>query len=93
MVKRKLIIIWVGLGLVCLFIYLPGFSRLAHFKERSRELEKRIEETRESNRRLEEEKSQLQNDLVYIEKVAREKLGLGREGEIIYRMTPSEERE
>ena len=90
MAKRKLIIIWFGLCLVCAFIYLPGLSRLTELKERTKELDREIEEARASNRKLEEEKERLQNDPVYIEKVAREKLGLAREGEVIYRIIPSE---
>ena len=46
------------------------------------EVEKRKEELEEANRRLEEEKYKLEHDIEYIEKRAREKLGIVKKGEI-----------
>ena len=42
----------------------------------------------EENKRLSEEKRRLEQDPVYLEKVGREKMGLVRDGETVYKMTP-----
>ena len=42
------------------------------------------------NSELRREKQLLENDPVYLEKVGREKMGLVREGEMIYRLAPEE---
>ena len=50
--------------------------------------EQRIRELMEENQVLAEEKRLLLEDPVYLEKVAREKMGLIREGEVIYKIEP-----
>ena len=64
-------------------IFLPGFSKLQELKEENRNLGKRVEILKRANKELREEKERLENDPTYIEKVAREKLGMARKGEII----------
>ena len=63
---------------------------LQELKQKNKELQAKIEEIKEENVNLKEERERLDNDIVYLERVAREKMGLAREGEIIYRMVPEE---
>jgi len=90
MVLRKAT--WLFLvGFIVLLIFLPGYSRLQELKQKNREFKARITQIEKENIDLVEEKGRLENDIVYLERVAREKMGLVREGEIIYRIVPEEE--
>ena len=74
-------------GLVFLFvgaILLPGYSRLERLREQNREYEMRIEHLLANNEELERELRRLEEDPEYIEVKARDKLGIVREGEVIY---------
>ena len=85
MAKKKLISIFV-LAAVLLLIFLPGFSRHQKLLSEQRTLKQRITELEETNKRLEEEKHKLETDIEYIEKKAREKLGIVNKDEIPYRI-------
>ena len=64
-------------------VYLPGFSKLQELKEKNRNLERRIDILRKTNEDLRKEKEKLENDPSYVEKIAREKLGMAKKDEII----------
>ena len=82
MAKKKLIfILLIITALIAAF--LPGFSKLRQLKEKNRNMEKRIEMLMKANEELREEKDKLENDPSYIEKIAREKLGLVGKDEIV----------
>ena len=59
-------------------------------RQKSIENDRKIVGLKEKNKKLEEERRLLEEDPVYLERVAREKMGLVREGETIYRLTPEE---
>ena len=61
---------------------------MQQLKQKNYNYKKQIEELRLKNAQLQVEQDRLKNDPVYLEKVAREKMGLVKEGESIYRMTP-----
>ncbi len=82
MAKKRLIYILIGLGII-IAVYLPGFSKLQELKEKNRNMEKRIEILTKANEELGKEKEKLENDPSYVEKIAREKLGMTKKGEII----------
>ena len=82
MANKKLIYILIGIAIV-VAIYFPGFSKLQELREENRNLEKRIEVLTKTNLELEKEKNRLENDPAYIEKIAREKLGMAKKDEII----------
>ena len=82
MAKKRLIYIIIAV-FVFVAIFLPGFSKLQELKEENRNLGKRVEILKKANKELREEKEKLENDPTYIEKIAREKLGMARKGEII----------
>jgi cell division protein FtsB len=75
-----------GLGLILLlaFIYYPGYKKTQEAKMRNRILKEELDSLSLKNRELEKKLELLENDMVYIEKRAREKLGIAGEGEIIY---------
>jgi cell division protein FtsB len=81
--------IWLFLiSFVLLIIFLPGYSRLQELRQKNKELEAKIEAVQQENSALRHERERLEKDIVYLERVAREKMGLIREGEIIYKIIP-----
>ena len=74
-----------------LIIFLPSFSKWQDVKQKDREYQAKIRALEEEHAKLLEEKQLLEEDPDYLEKVAREKMGLIREGEVIYHITPAEE--
>lgn len=89
--KKKVIVLSI-FGLILLgAIFIPGYLKIRRLVKDNRELEKQIEEIKQVNRRLGEEQRRLENDPVYLEKVAREKLGVAKKGEIIYRVLPAQQ--
>lgn len=82
MAKKSLTYTLIGIG-IAIAIFLPGFSKLQELREENRNLEKRIDILEKANKELGEEEEKLENDPTYIEKIAREKLGMARKGEII----------
>ncbi|MGE0268572.1 MAG: septum formation initiator family protein [Candidatus Omnitrophota bacterium] len=84
--KKSLLLFAVAIGILLLF--LPTFSQKQMLQEKNREYLREIYELKRQNAELTEEKRKLEDDPVYLEKVAREKMGIIRDGEVIYRITP-----
>jgi len=82
MAKKKLILIAIAI-IVLVVLFLPGFSKLQSLKEENRNLQRRMQILEKTNEELLIEKEKLETDLSYVEKVAREKLGMAKKGEII----------
>lgn len=87
MVLRRPLVIFAIIFLL-LLIYLPGFIKLQELKQKNIELEKEIAKTKKENTSLTKEKKKLENDISSLEAVAREKMGVVRKGEIIYKIVP-----
>ena len=68
-----------------MFVFLPGFLQIQQLRERQRELLAEIERLEKQNAQLQQESRLLKEDSLYIERVARKKLGVARPGETIYR--------
>ena len=83
---KKNVIIFFAVAFVLILIFFPAFSKYQKLLSERRQLEKKVTALEEDNKRLEEEKYKLQNDLEYVEKKAREKLGVVRKGEIPYKI-------
>jgi len=64
-----------------------GLIHLLRMQSEQRELEHTAFDLQQQNERLRERIRRLQSDDHYIEKLARERLGLVRKGEIMYRVT------
>ncbi len=71
------------LGLVCLAVYLPGFVRMGRSRRQLTHYRTQAELLVEQNRLFREEIQRLKDDPLLNEKLAREELGLIREGEWI----------
>ncbi|MBF0595412.1 MAG: septum formation initiator family protein [Candidatus Omnitrophica bacterium] len=82
---RNALFLCVVCALVFVF-YLPSYVKMQDLHEKNRVYEKRIKDLEQDNVRLEEERRRLTDDPVYFEKVAREKMGIIRDGEVIYKI-------
>ncbi|OGX31500.1 MAG: hypothetical protein A2787_06820 [Omnitrophica WOR_2 bacterium RIFCSPHIGHO2_01_FULL_48_9] len=81
----------IGLFVITLvvFIYfLPSYTKMQDLKQKNRDYGQQIMALKRQNEQLLEEKRLLETDPAYLEKVAREKMGLIREGEVVYKITP-----
>lgn len=85
---KKIIIIVLILGT---FLVYPGYLDLRKFNREIAKLDEKIIELEEANENLRAEIKALREDRFYIEKVARENLGLIKPGEIIYKIVSSSE--
>ncbi|UCD55043.1 MAG: septum formation initiator family protein [Candidatus Omnitrophota bacterium] len=83
MAKKRIIYIAITGIFIIATVFLPGFSKLQKLREKNRNLKRRIEILTRANEELNKEKEKLENDPSYIEKVAREKLGMTRKDEIV----------
>jgi cell division protein FtsB len=80
----KILLIVVGIVIV----FLPPFARYQELSYKSRLLDYKIKSAKAEIERLEDEKRRLETDINYIEKKARDKLGLVRKGEIVIKEVP-----
>lgn len=71
---------------IILLFFLPSFTMMQDHRQKNLEYGKRIAELQRRNEELKEEKRRLIEDPVYLERVARERMGLVREGEKVYKM-------
>lgn len=76
------------LTIIVLIIFLPSYTKMQDLKQKNLDYKKQIEQLQQEALELREEKRLLESDPVYLEKVAREKMGLIREGEVVYKITP-----
>lgn len=87
MAKKKkrlnLAVIITAIVVLMIALLLPGYTKLQDLIAENNRLEERIVGLNKSIEKLGREKERLKNDMLYIEKVAREKLGVVREDEVI----------
>ena len=83
--SKKSLMVLVAIGL--LIIFLPGFSRLQKLRAKNKSLNDEIVRLQEENQDLGKQIELLETDPFYIEKKARDKMGIGKEGEIRYKVT------
>lgn len=77
-------------ALLILVIFFPAYTLLQEQRCQLQEHEGRIADLEHKNKELREEYQRLMEDPLYLEEVAREKMGVAREGEIILKITPEE---
>ncbi len=70
------------------FIFLPGYAKLQDLRERNRDLEAKIKRLNIENALLSQESHLIENDPVYQERIARERMGIVRKGEIPVKIIP-----
>ena len=77
------------IGVILIFIFIfgdHGLFQLYTLKKEEKEIQKKIELFREERELLIEEKNRLENDLKYIEKLAREKYKMAKPGEKVFKV-------
>lgn len=77
-------------GIICL-LFSPPLFKLMELKYQCRQIEQQISALRQSNTVLLKEKEKLLSDPQYVEEVAREKMNMAREGEIVYKVINTNE--
>jgi cell division protein FtsB len=70
-------------AIVLVIVFLPSFIKYQELSYKNRKLEERLHALKVDNKRLEEEKMRLETDITYVEKRAREEIGVARKGEIV----------
>ena len=89
---KKDVIAPLAVLIILALIFLPGFSRYQKVSAECRKLKAQIETLQKINAKLEKEKYKLEHDIEYVEKKARDKLGVVRKDEIPYKKPKEEER-
>ncbi|HEX9831329.1 MAG: FtsB family cell division protein [Thermodesulfobacteriota bacterium] len=80
---RSILIVVLTLGVVYLFA--REISEVRFLREENEKIEKKIEQLEIANKELEVKIKTIKNDKRYIEKIAREELGMIKEGDKVYR--------
>ena len=75
-----LILVFIGCGIFFEYV------KIRLLRERRNGLSVQLNAFSQENKRLEEELNRLKTDLVYVEKRAREKMKVSKEGEVIYEL-------
>ena len=76
---------------IAIFVFfLPSYTKMQDLKQKNAEYKRQIEELLVQRGQLEEEKRLLEEDPVYLEMVGREKMGLIRPNEVVYKIMPIE---
>jgi len=92
--RRSSRIIWIAIFLLIFFFTYLFFSEYLNLRKVGQRLARIEEENKrlfQENKRLEEEIKALEGDTFYIEKIAREELGMVKKGEIVYEIISSPE--
>ena len=77
------------IALVVLILFLPSYTKMSDLQRKNEEYNQELIELKKKNALLKQEKYLLEKDPDYLEKVAREKMGLVKEGEVVYRLMPA----
>lgn len=80
---RSILIVVLTLGVVYLFA--REISEVRFLREENEKIEKKIEQLEIGSKELEVKIKTIKNDKRYIEKIAREELGMIKEGDKVYR--------
>jgi cell division protein FtsB len=77
-----------GITIFLLILFLPGYTKLQELRDKNFDLEVKIKKLQIENTLLEQEVKRIENDPVYQEKIARDKMGIVRKGEIPIKIVP-----
>ncbi len=92
--KRSPRVILIALLLLAFFftyLFISGYRDLRKVGQRLARIEEENKKLLQENKRLEEEIKALEGDPFYIEKIAREELGMVKKGETVYEIISSPE--
>ena len=85
--RQASFLVFLGIMLV---IFLPGYGKIQEMSQKNKALEANIKKLQAENSALILEKEKLEKDPEYLEQVGREKLGIVKKGETVYRLVPQE---
>ena len=86
------VLLLIGATLVIIFIFGDhGLFQLYKLKQERKEVQEHIAQLRKNRETLIAEKNRLENDLEYIEKLAREKYRMAKPGEKVFKVVPKKE--
>ena len=74
---------------VLLAAFLPPFIKYQQINYKSKALDRQLKSIKEEIKMLEEEKRRLETDIIYVEKRARDRIGVAKKGEIILKSYPT----
>jgi cell division protein FtsB len=86
MAKIRIKPIYLVILVIIATIFLPGYIKFLQLKVRNFWLEREIARLEQENIKLHKEKKRLEEDINYVEKVARESMGVTKKGEIPIRI-------
>jgi cell division protein FtsB len=69
-------------------LYLPSYIQMQDLRNRNLTFEKRINDLEAETIKAAAERDRLKNDPEYFERVARERMGLIKDGEVVYKVLP-----
>jgi len=76
---------------VFLVIFFPGFAKMQELRQKNRDLEDNIKKLQAENLKFSQERERLEKDPGYLERVGREKLGIVKKGEVVYKVVNPEQ--
>ena len=82
-----------GITVFLLVIFLPGYTKLQELRDKNSDLELKIRRLNIENVLLGQELDRVEKDPNYQEKIAREKMGIVRKGEIPIKIIPSSKKD
>jgi cell division protein FtsB len=81
-----------GISVFLLVIFLPGYTKLQELRDRNHDLETKVKKLNVENALLQQELNRIATDPDYQEKIAREKMGVVRKGEVPIKIVPEKKR-
>lgn len=88
-IKDKIFLVFIVVSSIFLLSWgIKSYLKVNQAKNEAKKMRQKLEELKSENKKLKEEEKNLQNPF-YIEKLAREKLGLAKKGEIVYKILPT----
>ncbi|MCF7869639.1 MAG: septum formation initiator family protein [Candidatus Omnitrophica bacterium] len=79
----KLLLLGVAIFILAMIVYFPDYSKLKNLKEENQKLIKKIDNLKKDIINYEIKNKKLEENSYFYEKIAREKLGVAREDEIL----------
>jgi len=81
-----------GIAFFLLVLFLPGYTKLQELRDKNQALAVKIKHLNIENALLQQELLRINNDPVYQEQIALEKMGVVRKGEIPVKIVPEKKR-
>jgi len=79
-------LIWVVLALFLLFLFFPKISMINELRAKNERLLEKINELKKTNEELKDKISSFKKDKIYQEEMLRNKMGIVKKGETIYKV-------